>query len=163
MSVRGEWSGEEAMGRDRDRSRDRDYGRDRSPGRWARWRMLRACEHGDVRVRLSQRRPPCLACGSICLGLMRLPNACPQPAGGTAGGEMSEIGGTAGGEMSEIADAAGAETARTATAEMSEIDDAAGAEIADAAGGAPGTASPAGMSACHAKKQAGAGVIAWGS
>ena len=73
---------------------------------------------------------------------------------------MSEIGGTAGGEMSEIADAAGAETARTA---MSEIADAAGAEIADAAGVAPGTASPAGLSACRAKKAAGAGVIAWGS
>ena len=95
--------------------------------------------------------------------MMRLPNTCPHPAGGTAGGEMSEIGGTAGGEMSEIADAAGAETARTATAEMSEIADAAGAEIADAAGVAPGTASPAGLSACRAIKVAGAGVIALGS
>ena len=76
---------------------------------------------------------------------------------------MSEIGGTAGGEMSEIADAAGAETARTATAEMSEIADAAGAEIADAAGVAPGTASPAGLYACSAIKVAGAGVIALGS
>jgi hypothetical protein len=91
---------------------------------------------------------------------MRLPNACPRPAGGTAGGEMNEIAGTAGGERSEIADAAGAETARTA---MSEIADAAGAEIADAAGVAPGTASPAGLSVCRAKKEAGAGVIAWGS